>query len=338
MIDAPQTPASKDQPARFKDPLGTISRFAGSPMAWWRALPWSVNREGDALMLRIEQLREELLRDRANREVLIACGAVLANLKLAAHHLGFELDVELWPEGKDSPTVARIMLGPPVTPASEEEVLFDVLDGGARPPARGGGGGVSPALIAVLRHAARSEGGWLDLVSDDARREIVGDLEREAVAISDAERSARRLLSARYGSGVLGPQFAIGGAPALGELLGTLGASVHPSNEWSAGRAATMRGSAIEAPLLAVLGAADDDPTSWLRSGNALQRVLLHASVQGLTATFLNEPLHHPLLRDALRSVLFADGAPQAIVRFDFSSAGVVTGARERGKRSATAA
>lgn len=338
MIDAPVNPAAADQAARPQDPLAAIVAFAGAPMAWWRTLPWSVQRQGEGLVLRLEHLREELLADRANREILMACGAVLANLRITAHHLGYELDVELWPDGVDSPTVARIALGSPVTAGQEEEVLFDVLSRGPRAQSMGGGGGISPALIALLRHGARTGGGWLDVVADDARREIVGDLEREAVAISDAEQSARRLLSARYGSGVLGPQFALGGAPALGELLVTLGASVQPSNEWSTGRAARMRGSAIEAPLLAVLGTGDDRPSGWLRSGAALQRVLLHASVQGLTATFLNEPLQHPLLRDALRSVLFADGMPQAVVRFDFTPAGAARDGCRRSHRTATAA
>lgn len=338
MIDAPQIAVTTDQPAQSPDPLTALPRFAGAPLAWWRDLPWSVAREGDALVLRIEHLREELLSDRANREVLMACGAVLANLRIAAHHLGVDLTVDFWPHGEQGPTVARVTVGGAVTPGREDEALFEVLARGPRVASRAGGGGVSPALVALLRHGARTEGGWLDFVSDDARREIVGDLESEAVAITDAERSARRLLSARYGAGTLGPQFALGGAPSLGELLLTLGANVQPSNEWSTGRAALLRGCAIEAPLLAVLGASGDGPAEWLRSGTALQRVLLHASAQGLTATFLNEPLYHPLLRDALRTVLFADGAPQAIVRFDYDSAGAAVGARRMSGSEATAA
>jgi hypothetical protein len=337
MIDTPASAESMRHSPNGKDPLALIPAFAGTPPTWWRTLPWSVTRSGDALLLRAEQLQDELLGDPANREVLLACGAVLANLKIAAHHLGHDVRMELFPDGTGSPIVARLTVGREVSPGREDEALFDVLEHGVRSLAHGGTS-VSPALVAILRHGARSEGGWLDVVSDDARRAIVGDLESEAVAITDAERSARRLLSARYGAGTLGPQFALGGAPALGELLYTLGASVQPVNEWSAGRAAKLRESALEAPLLAVLGATDDTPRGWLRAGAALQRVLLHASVQGLSATFLNEPLRHPLLRDALRSVLFADGAPQAIVRFDFSSAGSARDAHRRGGRTATAA
>ncbi|HEX4932908.1 MAG TPA: hypothetical protein VFV33_07010, partial [Gemmatimonadaceae bacterium] len=289
MIDAPDPHAASGGAPRASDLLAAIVPFSGRPLTVWRDLPWSVVRTGgDHLILRLDRVREEDLRDRANREVVMACGAVLENLRIAVHHFHAELDVEPWPDGQDGTAIARLSLGEALTPRREEEALFSVL--ASAPPPAGGriGGGVSPALVAVLRHAARSEGGWLDVVADDVRRQIVGDLESEAAAIADAERGARRLLTARFGASGGGAQFAVGGGPTLGELLGSLGANVQPSNEWMGGRAAAARGSALEAPLLAVLGASEDTPDGWLRAGAALQRVLLHASVQGLTAVFLN--------------------------------------------------
>lgn len=324
MIDAPTNHSASGEASIVRDVLAAIVPFSGTPLNVWRDLPWSVVRRGDQLLLRLDRVREEILSDRANREIVMACGAVLENLRIAAHHFGADVVIEPFPFGNADTTVARLSLGASLVPRREEEALFAVLARGQQTTTRRIGGGVSPALVAVLRHAARSEGGWLDVVADDVRRQILGDLESEAASIADAERGARRLLSARFGASGGGAQFAVGGGPGLGELLGALGANVQPSNEWSAGRAAAVRGSALEAPLLAVLGANSDCPEAWLRAGEALQRVLLHASVQGLTAAFLNEPLHHPLLRDALRSVLFAAGAPQAIVRFDFDANGAV--------------
>lgn len=339
MIDAPTPHAASGEVITPSDMLSAILPFTGRPLTVWRDLPWSVVREGkDRLLLRLDRVREEVLSDRANREIVMACGAVLENLRIAAHHLRRELVVEAWPFGQDHTVVARLSLGEELAPRREEEALFSVLASAPQGASARIGGGVSPALVAVLRHAARSEGGWLDVVADDVRRQIVGDLESEAAAIADAERGARRLLTARFGASGGGAQFAVGGGPSLGELLGTLGANVQPSNEWSAGRAAAARGSALEAPVLAVLGASEDSPDAWLKAGAALQRVLLHASVQGLTAVFLNEPLHHPLLRDALRSVLFAAGAPQAILRFDFDANGAVLDLRSHMFGSVSAA
>ena len=341
MIDAPTTPRASGEASSVPDVLAAIVPFSGTPLNVWRDLPWSVVRErrdGASLLLRLDRVRDEIITDRANREIVMACGAVLENLRIAAHHHGADLRIEWWPMGRTETTIARLSLGEPLVPRHEEEALFGVIARGQHPATRRIRGGVSPALVAVLRHAARCEGGWLDVVADDVRRQILGDLESEAAAIADAERGARRLLSARFGASGGGAQFAVSGGPTLGELVGALGANVQPSNEWTAGRAAAVRGSALEAPLLAVLGANEDVPDAWLRAGAALQRVLLHASVQGLTAAFLNEPLHHPLLGDALRTVLFASGAPQAIVRFDFDANGAVLDPRRLAEGSVSAA
>lgn len=326
MIDAPTLAAEATAPRSDADFLDTLLAFAGHAPAWGPALPWSVERDGSALQLRLQRMSDELLHDPANREVVMACGAVLENLRIAARHLGRALLVSRWPNGTDDPLVATMVLGEALDPRLEDDALFGAMLRGSDPAdAAARGRGVSPALVAVLRHAARCEGGWLDVVADDARRELVGDLESEAVTIGEAERGARSLLALRLGPAHASPgavEVARAGGPALGELLVALGANVRDARAWSANRAAVARGSTVTAPILAILGSSADAPQGWLDAGAALQRVLLHAKVQGLSATFLNEPLHHPLLRDALRTVLFAGGAPHAIVRFDFVDGG----------------
>lgn len=342
MIDAPTGAAAAIARQSDTQFLEVLLGFAGHAPAWAPALPWSVEREGATLRLRLNRVRDELLYDPANREVIMACGAVLENLRIAARHFGRELLVTPWPNGVEDPVVAAMALGDEQDPRHEDEALFGVMARAAVPAdpstrARG----VSPALVAVLRHAARCEGGWLDMVVDDVRRELVGDLECEAVTIGDAERGARCMLALRLGREPSLPQpveVATGGAPALAHLLSALGASVRCANAWSADRAAMARESTVTAPMLAILGSAADGPPGWLEAGAALQRVLLHAKVQGLTATLLNEPLHHPLLRDALRTVLFTGGAPQAIVRFDFAEGDQEPGHTRPIWRSRTAA
>jgi hypothetical protein len=330
MIDAPTIAPDELALQSDADFLDALLAFAGHAPAWTPSLPWSVCRDGATLQLRLHRLRDELLHDPANREVVMACGAVLENMRIAARHLGRDLLVARWPNGVDDTVVATIALGEALEPRHEDDALFRVMTSSGTPASPSPQGrGVSPALLAVLRHAARCEGGWLDVVADDARRELVGDLESEAATIGDAERGARSLLALRLereraASGAV--EVAMSGGTALAPLLTTLGANVRESNAWSADRAAVARGSTVTAPILAILGSSADLPQGWLDAGAALQRVLLHAKVQGLTATFLNEPLHHPLLRDALRTVLFAGGAPQAIVRFDFDDRGQAPG------------
>jgi len=335
MIHAPHVSSSVPAPfgsgePRLGEPLDELDWVAGSPLTWWHPLPWSLERKGTTWVLRLEHAREEMAADRANRELLLACGAVVENLRIALRQAGSDALVTEWPEGLDSSVVARVVAGDAITPRLEDLALFhflhppmsaeaDAAAHSAGSAASAGSGGVTPAAVAVLRHAARVDGCWLDVIADDARLEMVGDLEAEALRILDAERGARRLLAARNGSPRAAPvvEFVPGGEPGLDELLACLGAPVRPVPRWSGAGSLTGRDRALEAPLLAVLGAPGDLPADWLHGGAALQRVLLHAGLQGLSACFLNEPLQHPLLRDALGALLFGNGVPQVLIRFD---------------------
>lgn len=322
MIDAPTIAAEAIASETESDVLDAVIAFTGRGPAWRPSLPWSCEREGASLLLRLVHQRDELLHDPTNRDVVMGCGAAVENAHIAARHLGRELIVSRWPNGHDDPLVATMALGEAMTPRHEDDALFRAVSHAAMHDVPSmPGRGVSPALVAVLRHAARCEGGWLDVVADDARRALLGDLEAEAITIGDAERGARSLLALRLGreraaAGAI--EVVTGETPPLAHLLEALGADVRESNAWCSDRAAVARACTVTAPLLVVLGSSADAPDGWLDAGAALQRVLLHAKVQGLSATLLNAPLHHPLLRDALGTLLFAGGAPQAIVRFDF--------------------
>src|SRR5262249_21399006 len=76
-------------------------------------------------------------------------------------------------------------------------------------------------------------------------------------------------------------------------------------------------------PHLAVLATARDEPADWLRAGQALQRVLLTATVNGLAASFLYQPLE---LHDRQQS---PPGwwpwpeCPQTILRLGYGPPGV---------------
>ena len=303
--------------------LTSLSAHTSCPPEPRHPLPWTLGRRDAAMELRLTRPHAERLADPANRELIMACGAVVENVRIAANQMGRAVRVERFPAG-DHATVARLSIDACVAPRREEEALYAFI---ARPPRgawRTGGHTVSPALLAVLRHAARSGGGRLDVIDDDGRRALLGALEFEAVSGAGAERVAgletdEPTFSKRIGMQGRNKR----DAPCLDELLSMLGGHVIAQDAWRStggctARASRVRAPALEAPLIGVLGTAGDTPSDWLSAGSAMQRVLLHATAQGLGAAFLNEPVHDLRVRDALRSMSFSSGAPQAILRFDF--------------------
>ena len=71
-----------------------------------------------------------------------------------------------------------------------------------------------------------------------------------------------------------------------------------------------------------VLSTAGDTPQQWLRAGQALERVLLTATVQGLATTPLSQPLELPRLR-LLMTDRDVSAYPQVVLRIGYGPAGV---------------
>src|SRR5207248_246099 len=77
-------------------------------------------------------------------------------------------------------------------------------------------------------------------------------------------------------------------------------------------------------PTLVVLSTVDDTREPWLRAGQALERVLLTATVRGLATTPLSQPLEVPRLRDLLTDP--ATGTcPQVILRLGYGPTSAVS-------------
>jgi hypothetical protein len=74
---------------------------------------------------------------------------------------------------------------------------------------------------------------------------------------------------------------------------------------------------------IAVLSTYGDSRTDWLRAGQALQRVLLEATLDGVQASFRNEPLEMLSHRWRVRDATTGFGHPQMIMRIGYGEPSV---------------
>lgn len=71
-------------------------------------------------------------------------------------------------------------------------------------------------------------------------------------------------------------------------------------------------------PQLALLGTAGDSRADWLRAGQALERVLLEATLDGLATSLASEALEWDELRWAVRDPASALSHVQMVIRFGY--------------------
>ncbi|MFI1539787.1 Acg family FMN-binding oxidoreductase [Streptomyces anandii] len=264
--------------------------------------PWRFRLDPATETLQIRAAAERGLRhiDPAGRALHVSVGCALLNLRVAAAHFGREPVTRLLPR-PDLPTLlATVRLGGPAAHSAYASVLYDAVwrRRSSRHPFSGR---PLPARVrAELTEAAQAEGVTLALPGpEETERVLLVTREAERRNTADADRAAEsrhwlreHVPGARYdGLGVpesaLGPQDFRDRVP-----MRDFGAHRHPAG-------LTARPYETR-PVLAVLSTAHDRRTDWLRAGQALERVLLVATVHGVRASLLHQALEWPDLRSRI--------------------------------------
>ncbi|MHC3469533.1 Acg family FMN-binding oxidoreductase [Streptomyces sp. 7R007] len=283
--------------------------------------PWLFARHAGELDLYADPTRRLPLTDPDGREQIISCGAALFNVRLAVRHLGFLPVVRPFPDAGNPAHLAHVGWGPYARPDTGTTLMYRSL--WQRRTYRGvfQRFPLPRRLVDELREHARAEGAELRTMESPLARHHLAELVRTAEAIDRADpgRVAELLHWTRLARGE-GPD----GVPPDA-------CTCHPDGTGLAGRdflrvmPASPAVPLIWPPgtgLVLLLTTRHDTREDWLRTGQALQRVLLHATARWTAAAFHTQPLEIPSLRAQLRSTLTRGEFPQMILRLGHTTRG----------------
>ena len=254
--------------------------------------------------------------DPNGREVFMSLGAALLNLRFAIEAQGCKTSVQLMPSPLNPTIVARVRLGGATQVSAADRALCEVIPirRSSRLPFTNEP--VSYEDVGHLQDAAAVEGANLDPATGWHRTAVVEALHdadqaqrTDPAIVSDV----RALTLARERSDVGIPEASLGPRPldpsapvrdmALGQHL-----AGRPAAEFE------------DAGLLAVLLTTGDEPHDWLRAGMALERVLLTATVRGLSAGILSHATEAIDLRQVVRDPSSRWRHPQIVLRFGYGA------------------
>ncbi|AOR29955.1 nitroreductase [Streptomyces fodineus] len=288
------------------------------------AQPWAFGylRQIGVLRLFADPERALPRTDPENRGLHIGCGAALLNLRVAAAAAGLAPVVRLLPDpaypeflaevqlcGTGPPDGALAQLGPAIRRRHSSRLPFRDE-------------GIPAAVREKLSEAARDEGAQL-LFPGAWHAQSILELVRDAEE-SEALDPDVREETARWTHTEL--PHAAGAADGIpGEAFGPRqrGTSA-PVRDFAVGRPVPGRGWAPfeKNPHIALLGTARDDPADWLTAGQALERVLLRATADGLVASVTSQPLEWPEIRWAVRDPVSAMAHVQMVIRLGYGPEG----------------
>ncbi|MCZ4602736.1 hypothetical protein O3S80_02905 [Streptomyces sp. Lzd4kr] len=304
--------ASQMLPGRAALHLARAASLAPSPH---NSQPWLFAEEGHdhGFEVHMHAGRRMILTDPGGREAVIACGAALFNVRIAVRRLGFRPAVSLLPESGSSSCLAHVGYAAHAPAEPDETLLARAMTrrhthrGPFEPEP------VPDTLLDELSAHAGAEGAVLQVVDEPEQLRLLADLVRTAENLhrSDPRHVAEIIRS-------VGP----GGVPveacrrhpdatllAGRDYLGFARYCPRPGRRWTP-RTGTV----------AVLSTPGDSRTDWLRAGQALQRVLLHAAAHDVAAAFHTQPLELPAPRAEIRAHLVGGMFPQVVLRLGRAS------------------
>jgi hypothetical protein len=258
--------------------------------------PWLFRLRPAAVEVFVDRHRQLNSVDPDGREMYVSVGAAVFNLKLALRAFGWAADLELMPGRSEPDLAARIVVSGPADVPESVSVLAHAIPRRHTNRRPFSDQQLPDGVVRELVAAATAEGASM-MVADPALCQGVLGLTRTA---------ERRLREDPYYELEL-KRWTTAGGPGRrdGVPRQALGPrdtdAALPLRDFTIGHGMPTSSVTFERnPTIALLTTSDDRRVDWLRTGLALQRVLLTATVRGLAATPLSQLTEVAALRDLL--------------------------------------
>ncbi|GAA1422456.1 nitroreductase [Streptomyces thermospinosisporus] len=319
--DLSTTPGLSDEQVR------ALVRDACAAPSMHNAQPWRFRylRGSGEFQLRADPDRVLPHADPDRRALHLGCGAALFNLRVALAHLGRSPRIRLLPDPSDPDLLATVgaaagsgdgdpgelaALHPAIPERHSSRFPFEETP-------------LPEELRAALADAARREGAELAFPSPWHLEQVL-DLMAEAEVRNKDDQGSEEDLARWTRPDAVSEDAAADGVPGYAFGPRRRGGKA-PMRDFAGGRTVAADPGSAEferIPQLAVLSTARDRPEDWLRAGQAMQRVLLLATREGLSSSFATQALEWSDLRWQLRDPVSGTGVVQVVLRLGYGPKG----------------
>ena len=305
--------------------MDTLKR--GLAPAWFRCLraatlapsvhntqPWLFRVEDDHVDVFADHRRRLDVIDPRGRELTISVGGALFNLRVAMLAEGRQPLIQPWPDPAHENLVARVTLGPAVTADATVRALHAAIPLRRTNRRAFADQQLPEHLVADLVQAAQVEGAGFAQADETGRLMVLGVVRR-----AEEQLRANQQYRAELASWVHDDDTRSDGVP-LSAVNSWAALESVPLRDFGEITDIDLENAVFEPrPNIAVLYTHGDTPPHWLRAGQALERVLLTATVRGAAATLMTQPMELPTLRALLADPRDDSIVAQVALRFGYA-------------------
>lgn len=310
--------ASLGEAVRWAVAHATLAPSEFNTQPWLFRVEVDLDQQSATVEVLLDESRLLPTIDPTGREAVLACGAALLNLRLALQGACLKTQVLVCPDPRRPELLARLVVhGRCIEPVRDRALRLAIPFRGTHRSAFDPGLVPTPLVDRLLAEAA-CEGATVTVLNHAERTQLTG-LNKEAERRLWLDSAFRREVAAWSRSNNTSRS---DGVPGYARGLKTWQSWIEPTRTrraravlpaMSEDRPATQ-----QAPVLLVIGAADDTRQALLRAGAGMQRLLLFARSVDLAASYLNATLHLEDLRQAFGRAIGLDH-PQIVLRLGYA-------------------
>jgi nitroreductase len=309
------TSTSATSPTGTIETLTAVAQRALRAPSVFNTQPWLWRVAPDTLELYADRGRQLSVTDPDGRMLTVSCGAALHHARIAAAAAGLRVTVSRFPEPDRPDLLARIRVVGHLDPDPGTVALDRAIDRRRTDRRTFGQVPVSEDTLHRLAAVAEANGAHLHLVRTD---------QMPLLAVATAQAAASELADPAYraelGEWTHRPADSGDGVPTSTAVRQS--PRRVPVRDYAPGDEPGLeagpghdRGAAY-----AVLFGDVDEPSGWVRGGEALSALLLTAVVEGLSAAPLSDAVEVAWPRRLMRELLAGLGEPYLVLRIGADS------------------
>jgi hypothetical protein len=273
--------------------------------------PWRFSVAGNTVSVFADVRRQQPVADKSGRELYISLGCALENLLVAAEQFGYGHEARYFPHPGMRELAATVAFHPGGTSSTHRSgISLQTIRDRRTQHGRYTDLPVSENARLRLLSCCGDLGLRVDLTDDPAVRSRVVELNLHADEMEFADPNFRKELGVWVRQGAFGTP----------RLLSWLGGLLLP--RMNVGRTVAVRNAELlsSSPLVGIISTRADDREMQVRTGQALERLWLHATVQGIALQPMSQALQIPSLRTELAQVIPDSGwVPQQMFRLGYA-------------------
>lgn len=295
-----------------------LLRYAVLAPSGHNTQPWSFHVTPDGIEVYADYERRLPIADPDDRELLMSVGAAIANLRVASAHFGLDATVMYQPRSEESLPLAFVAIGPATTPDASLGALFPAITARRTNRKEFDSRPLEDETLAAVCE-------FIDAHDDSIRFVVPHERTQTANLVAQADRIL--LGDRQYREELADWVRPAHGTTCDGMCSDSLGLPPIPAriSDWMlrhvdiSGSTAKQDRRRVEAAAGLVVITADDDRTSLLRAGEALETLLLLLTTRAVQYSFINSPVEASETREELRSLVRCERPPQLLLRIGYA-------------------